>query len=170
MSWEAQRWTAKTPSELYHTLGPHGVDDLIRQAIAAIWRDLPGEDRSFADAQARAREALDRNLSVWKKIKQVTPEAFFADMQPHAADQFIRQAMVMTWMMMPRVGGREVKDALKIVSEIFERNMEAWAEDNRTFTKGAKFSATAKPRAKKSKPAKAVKAAKPAKTKSRAKK
>jgi hypothetical protein len=138
MSWEALRWTAKSPSELYHVLGPHGVDDLIRQAIAAVWRDMPGENRTFNSAQIAARQVLDRNLRAWGKIKQPTPEAFFADLQPSAADGFVRQAMVMTWMMMPRTGGRSVKDALRIVSEIFERNMAAWQHDNETFTTGGK--------------------------------
>ena len=36
MSWEAYRWTAKTPSELLHTLGPHGVDHLVRQYLDAV--------------------------------------------------------------------------------------------------------------------------------------
>src|SRR5437870_2259956 len=121
MSWEAFRWTAKSPSELYHVLGPHGVDDLMRQAIAAVWRDMPPEERSFRSAQIAAREVLDRNLRAWARIKQPTPQAFFADMGPAAADGFVRQAMVMTWMMMPRSGGRHVKDALRIVSDIFER-------------------------------------------------
>jgi hypothetical protein len=134
MSWEAHRWTAKTPSELYHVLGPHGVDDLIRQAIAAAWRDLPGEGRTFDLGVAAARQVFDRNINVWRRIKQPGPEAFFADLQPHAADGFLRQAMVLTWMMMPRTGGREVKDAIRIVSDIFERNMAAWEADNATFT------------------------------------
>ena len=45
MSWESYRWTAKTPSELYHVLGPHGVDELIRQAMSACWRESPPEGR-----------------------------------------------------------------------------------------------------------------------------
>ena len=43
MSWEAFRLTSKSPSELLHTLGPHGVDDLMRQALNAAWRDYPTE-------------------------------------------------------------------------------------------------------------------------------
>src|SRR3989442_1735477 len=126
MSWEALRWTAKSPSELYHVLGPHGPDDLIRQMIAAVWRDLP-DGKNFDLAVTAARQVFDRNISVWKKIKQPSPESFFADLQPHPTDGFLRQAMVLTWMMMPRSGGREVKDAVRIVSDIFERNLLAWA-------------------------------------------
>jgi hypothetical protein len=138
MSWEAFRWTAKSPSELYHVLGPHGVDDLVRQMIAAVWRDLPVEGRTFEGAVEASRQVFDRNIAVWRRIKKPGPEEFFADLQPHPADGFMRQAMVLTWMMMPRTGGREVKDALRIVSDIFERNLTAWDEDNATFTGGNK--------------------------------
>ena len=134
MSWEAFRWTAKSPSELYHVLGPHGVDELIRQALAACWRDLPDEQRSFKRAVEVAREVHGRNITAWRKIKQPTPEAFFADLGHTNADGHFRQAMVLCWMMMPRTGGRKVTDALKIVTQIFERNLEAWAEDESTFT------------------------------------
>jgi len=134
MSWEAHRWTARTPSELYHTLGPHGVDDLVRQMIAACWRTLPEEGRTIEMGIAKAEEIRDRNIAVWKKIKKVTPEAFFADLFPTDADGYCRQAMVLTWMMMPRSGGREVADALKIFNHVVQRNLEAWEEDNATFT------------------------------------
>ena len=77
MSWEAYRWTAKTPSELYHTLGPHGVDELIRNALADVWRGLPEEGRSVDGAIEAAREVASRNISVWRKIKQPSPAAFF---------------------------------------------------------------------------------------------
>ena len=50
------------------------------------------------------------------------------------ADGHFRQAMVLCWMMMPRIGGRKVTDALKIVTQIFERNLIGWAEDEATFT------------------------------------
>jgi hypothetical protein len=144
MSWEAFRWTAKSPSELYHVLGPHGVDDLLRQAVAACWRMLPEENRTFDAARQVARGVFDRNIKVWKSIKKPTPDAFFKDLFPTDADGFVRQAMVLCWMMMPRTGGREVTDALKIVGHIFERNLESWEDDNRTFTKGAKFSTKSK--------------------------
>jgi hypothetical protein len=134
MSWEANRWTAKTPSELYHTLGPHGVDELIRNALADVWRTLPEEGRSIEAAITAAREVADCNTGVWRKIKQASPAAFFEGLRPTNADGHFRQAMVLCWMMMPRSGGRKVSDALKIVSQIFERNLAAWREDNATFT------------------------------------
>lgn len=134
MSGEAYRWTAKTPSELYHVLGPHGVDDLIRQALAACWRDLPEESRNLRAALAAARGVAERNVAVWRRIKQPTPEAFFAELGHTDADGHFRQAMVLCWMMMPRTGGWKVSDALKIVSQIFGRNLAAWEEDDATFT------------------------------------
>jgi hypothetical protein len=134
MSWEALRWTAKSPSEIYHILGPHGVDELVRQALASCWRDLPDEQRSFKRAVEVARDVHARNITVWRRIKQPTPEAFFADLGHTNADGHFRQAMVLCWMMMPRTGGRKVTDALKIVTQVFERNLAAWAEDEATFT------------------------------------
>ena len=159
MSWEAYRWTAKSPSELFHVLGPHGVDHLVRQALDAVWRELPEDRRTLADATAAAREVFDRNLRVWTRIKKPEPTAFFDDLLPRPADQFLRQAMVTTWMMMPRTGGRQLGDVARIITAIFERNMSAWDEDNATFTGKTKKRPTAK------KPAKA----KPAAVKSTAK-
>jgi hypothetical protein len=147
MSWEAFRWTAKSPSELYHVLGPHGVDDLVRQALASCWRDLPEDQRAFKRAVQVAREVHDRNIATWRRIKQPTPEAFFADLGHTNADGHFRQAMVLCWMMMPRSGGRKVTDALKIVTQVFERNLAAWAEDEATFTgKKAKTFRASKPK------------------------
>jgi hypothetical protein len=149
MSWEAFRWTAKSPSELYHVLGPHGVDDLLRQAVAACWRAVPEEGRTFASAQALARQVFGRNIRVWKQIKKPTPEAFFKDMFPTDADGFVRQAMVLCWMMMPRTGGRKLSDVTKIVTAVFDRNLAAWDSDNATFTgKTSKKSARKAPSAK----------------------
>src|SRR5688500_12213158 len=172
MSWEAHRWTAKTPSELLHTFGPHGVNDLVRQSLNAVWRDMPEDVRTFDAARRVAREVFDRNINVWRRIKQPTPEDFFADLQPHQADQYMRQAMVTCWMMMPRAGGRRVADAVAIVTDIFERNMAAWQEDNDAFTKGrakskskGKAKPAAKTAAKKSGPKKPGKAGKAAATK-----
>jgi hypothetical protein len=148
MSWEAYRWTAKTPSELYHTLGPHGVDELVRKVLSTCWRNLPAEGRTLEAAQAMARQVLARNIAVWSKIKKPTPEAFFADLAPHETDGYMRQAMVTCWMMMPRAGGREVPEALRIVREVFERNMAAWEQDNQTFTgSGKKKKPTRPPKA-----------------------
>ena len=95
MSWEANRWTARTPSELYHTLGPHAVDDLVRQMISAVWRHLPEEGRTFPAAIAEARAVFERNVAVWRKIKQPDPASFFADLRPIEADGHLRQAMVL---------------------------------------------------------------------------
>lgn len=153
MSWEAQRWTAKSPSELFHVLGPHGVDHLVRQALDACWRELPDDKRTLADVVAAAREVFNRNLRVWNRIKRPEPAAFFADLQPKPADQFLRQAMVTCWMMMPRAGGRKVSDVTRIVTAIFERNLGAWDADNKTFTGTAKKRTTVAKKPRKSKPA-----------------
>ena len=64
---------------------------------------------------------------------------------PKDTDQFLRQAMLVCWMMMPRAGGRDLGDVRKIVTRVYQRNLEAWEEDHATFT-GAK---KAKPKAKK---------------------
>ena len=153
MSWEAYRWTAKSPSELFHVLGPHGVDHLVRQALDACWRELPDDRRTLGDVVAAAREVFARNVRVWNRIKKPEPAAFFEDLQPRPADQFLRQAMVTAWMMMPRTGGRKVGAVTKIVTRIFDRNLAAWDEDNATLT-GKKPGNTKKPAAKKSPPAK----------------
>jgi hypothetical protein len=161
MSWEAFRWTAKSPSELYQVLGPHGVDHLLRQMLDACWRESPAEGRSLASVKKIAQEVFDRNLAVWGKIKQPSPAAFFEDLLPQPADQFLRQAMVMCWMMMPRTGGRKVADVRRIIGDIYQRNIAAWEEDQRTFTGTGKAkkatkkpAAKAKPKATKKAPAK----------------
>jgi hypothetical protein len=139
MSWEAFRLTSKSPAEVYTVLGPHGCDDLIRQAWAACWREYPEESRTFAAVRTRFLEVFSRNINIWKRIKKPTPEAFFADFKPHdVAEGYIRQALVLSWMMMPRSGGRNFKDTVKIIQRIYERNLAAWAEDNRTFTAAPK--------------------------------
>ena len=135
MSWEAFRLTSKSPAEVYTVLGPHGCDDLIRQAWAACWREYPEESRTFAAVRTRFLEVFSRNINIWRRIKKPTPEAFFADFKPHdVAEGYIRQALVLSWMMMPRTGGRDFKGTIKIIQRIYERNLAAWAEDNRTFT------------------------------------
>ena len=134
MSWEAFRWTAKSPSELYQVLGPHGVDHLLRQMLDACWRESPAEGRSLTSVKKIAQAVFDRNMAVWGKIKQPSPTAFFEDLLPQPADQFLRQAMVMCWMMMPRTGGRKVADVRRIIGAIYQRNIAAWEEDDRTFT------------------------------------
>jgi hypothetical protein len=134
MSWEAFRLTSKSPSELLHTLGPHGVDHLIRQALDVLWREYPDETRTFDNVRKRALEVYNRNMRVWTSIKKPSPQAFFENLLPYPADGFFRQAMVLCWMMMPRTGGRDVKDVRKIVTDIFQRNLDAWQQDNRLFT------------------------------------
>jgi hypothetical protein len=153
MSWEAYRWTAKSPSELYQILGPQGVDNLVRQMLDACWRESPEEGRTLAGVKKVAQDVFDRNMAVWTKIKKPSPAAFFENLLPHAADGFLRQAMVLCWMMMPRTGGRNVSDVRKIVGQIYQRNIDAWEADQATFTgtKGsrAKRKSSAKTHAKK---------------------
>ena len=134
MSWEAYRWTAKSPSELYQILGPHGVDHLVRQMLDACWRASPEEGRKLAAVKRIAQDVFDRNMAVWAKIKQPSPAAFFENLLPHAADGFLRQAMVLCWMMMPRTGGRNIADVRKIVGQIYQRNIDAWESDQATFS------------------------------------
>ena len=136
MSWEAHRWTAKSPSELFHVFGPHGVDSLVREALNACWRQLPENGRTFAAVRRAADEVFARNRAAWGSIKKPTPEAFFDHLLPNEADRFLRQAMVLCWMMLPRAGGRDLKDVIKVLSAIYERTMAAWEQDNQTFTKG----------------------------------
>ena len=134
MSWEAYRWTAKSPSELHHTFGPQGVERLVQQMLDACWRESEAEGRSLATVKRAAQEVFDRNVAAWAKIKQPSPAAFFDNLLPHAADGFLRQAMVLCWMMMPRAGGRKVSDVRKIVGEIYRRSLDAWDADEATFT------------------------------------
>ncbi|HEV8607676.1 MAG TPA: hypothetical protein VGQ99_20240 [Tepidisphaeraceae bacterium] len=128
--------TSRTPSEVHTVLGPHGVEKLLADARDAVWREYPAEGRTLAAARKQLEFVFERNMKVWGAIKKPTPAAFFEDLQPHAADGFIRQALVTTWMMMPRAGGRDFKDSGKIVRAIFQRLLAAWEEDDRTFTKG----------------------------------
>jgi hypothetical protein len=135
MSWEAQRLTSKSPSEVYAVLGPHGCDDLMRQAWAACWRDFPPETRTFKAVRQRFFEVFTRNLNIWRRIKKPTPEAFFADLNPtDNVEGHLRQAFVLSWMMMPRAGGRDFKHTLKIIQRLYDRNVEGWEEDDRTFS------------------------------------
>src|SRR5438270_12842306 len=98
-SWEAFRLTSKSPSELLHTLGPHGIDELLRQMLAACWRDAPAENRTYKSVQAFARQVFDRNVKVWTAIKKPSPAAFFENLLPTQADGYLRQALVLCWMM-----------------------------------------------------------------------
>ena len=134
MSWEAFRLTSKSPSEVLHVLGPHGVDDLIRKMLDACWRNSTEADRTFQPVRKTVQEVYDRNIKAWSAIKKPSPAAFFENLRPDPADGFMRQALVLTWMMMPRAGGRKFSDVKKIAAIIFQRNMAAWEEDNRTFS------------------------------------
>src|SRR4051812_38579730 len=120
MSWEAQRLTSKSPSEVYAVLGPHGCDDLIRPAWAACWREYPAETRTFKAVRQRFFEVYTRNLNIWRRIKKPTPEASFADFNPtDNVEGHLRQAFVLSWMMMPRAGGRDFKDTIKIIQRLY---------------------------------------------------
>jgi len=138
MSWEAFRLTSKSPAELYTVMGPNGVDALIRQALQECWSSLPEDARTFDRWKKRAEETFARNRRIWSAIKKPQPAAFFDNMAPFPSDGHLRQAMVMCWMMMPRAGGRDFKDVVKLMDSIYQRNMEAWAQDNRSFTTGPK--------------------------------
>lgn len=164
MSWEAHRWTAKSPSELFHVFGPHGVDALVREALNACWRELPDDSRTFAAVRQSADEVFRRNAGVWRAIKKPDPAAFFDHLLHTASDGFMRQAFVLCWMMLPRTGGRKLSDVTKVVTAIYQRTMAAWTQDNLTFTKGP--SARARP-ATLGKSKKAAKTAGGTKTKAR---
>ena len=69
----------------------------------------------------RVQEVFQRNMRHWSSIKKPAPAAFFENLLPYTADGYVRQAMVLTWMMMPRAGGRDFKDTRKIISRVFER-------------------------------------------------
>ena len=133
MSWEAFRLTSKSPSELYGVMSPSGADHLVREMLMDCWRRLP-EDQKTLDAWRREIERVwQRNMRVWGAIKKPAPEEFFRDLAPFDADGHLRQALVLTWMMLPRAGGRDFGDVKKIVTKIYQRNVEAWEADNRTF-------------------------------------
>ena len=138
LTWEAFRLTSKSPSEVYTILGPHGADDLIRKMMDACWREYPEESRTFENVRRRVLEVYNRNMRVWSAIKKPTPQSFFENLLPYAADGHMRQALVLAWMMMPRAGGRDFKDVKKIVADIFQRNLGSWDEDDKVFTPAAK--------------------------------
>jgi hypothetical protein len=163
MNWEAFRLTSKSPSELLHTLGPHGVDHLIRQAMDVLWREYPEDRRTFENVRRRAQEVFDRNLHVWSAIKKPSPQAFFDNLLPYAADGFVRQAMVLCWMMIPRTGGRDAGDVKRIITRIIERNLEAWNADHALFA-GKSASRRIPAKRKISRKAPAKKASKPGKS------
>ena len=144
MSWEAFRLTSKSPSELYDVLGPEGPDNLVRQFLAACWNALPAGERSLTAWRRLVDEVYARNMKVWSRIKRATPAAFFEDLRPDPADGHLRQAFVLTWMMLPRAGGRDIKDARRVIESLFARNLANWEADNATFTKGPRKAARSK--------------------------
>ncbi|HEX8523573.1 MAG TPA: hypothetical protein VF669_15065 [Tepidisphaeraceae bacterium] len=171
MSWEAFRLTSKSPSELYDVLGPEGVDNLMRQFLTACWNGLPAGSRTMRDWRRLASEVFERNMRVWSRIKKPDPAQFFQDLRPEPADGHLRQAMVLTWMMLPRAGGRVFADTRKILLAIYERNVAAWEEDEQTFTSAGRRTVRKQTAAKKksAKPSKPAVKSKP-KIKARAKK
>jgi hypothetical protein len=134
MSWEAFRLTSKSPSELMEVMSPNGVDHLLREMLMACWRFLPAEQRNMANWRKHAEDVFNRNMRTWRAIKKPTPQAFFENLLPHPEDGFMRQALVLTWMMLPRSGGRDFADVAKVVTAIYQRNLDAWESDHRTFT------------------------------------
>ena len=134
MSWEAFRLTSKSPSELYAVMSPSGVDHLVREMLMDCWRRLPEEEKTIEAWRREIERVWSRNMKVWSSIKKPSPEAFFQDLAPFDADGHLRQALVLCWMMLPRAGGREFGDVKKIVTKVYERDVEAWESDNRTFT------------------------------------
>jgi hypothetical protein len=139
-SWQAFRLTSKPPAELLATLGPHAVDELIRQMLAVCWRDTLLEQRTLTKVQQSAREIFDHHVKFWGRMKKPSPGIFFANLPPTAADGFARQAMVLCWMMLPR-GKRSPMDVVRVVSHIFDRNLAAWDEDLAILTKEKKRAA-----------------------------
>ena len=164
MSWEAFRLTSKSPSELYAVMSPSGVDHLIREMLMACWRQLPADEKSMPAWRRLVDQVFARNMRVWSSIKKPSPDAFFRDLLPHEADGHLRQAMVLCWMMLPRAGGRHFQDTKKIVTKVFQRNVAAWDDDHRTFTRSSRTRSVA---AKKTRPRKTRKTAPRKKPKSR---
>jgi hypothetical protein len=160
MSWEAFRLTSKSPAELLEVMSPSGVDSLIRDMLMACWRYLQGEQRTIPNWRKHADEVFNRNMRVWRAIKKPSPGAFFENLLPHPEDGFMRQALVLAWMMLPRAGGRKFTDVAKIVGNIYQRNLDTWEADNRTFTSAKAKKPSTRPKPVKAKSKRAVKTAK----------
>lgn len=154
VSFEALRLTSHAPSEIYRIMGPNAVDGLIRQSLTTCWNSLAAETRSLEMWEKFVRDVYGRNMHAWEKIKQPSPANFFVDLRPEAADGYMRQGMILCFMMLPR-GKRSLAAVRQAVSGIFERNLAAWNDDHHTFTKGA--AAKKKPAAAPKKKAKVVK-------------
>lgn len=134
--WEAFRLTSKSPSEVYDVLGPSGVDGLIRHVLVDCWNALPAGSRDLKGWRKRVNDVWMRNFAVWSRIKKPSPAAFFEDLRPDTADGHLRQALIMTWMMLPR-GKRDMKDVRAVVTRIYERQLETWEEDEELLKRGA---------------------------------
>lgn len=139
-------------------MSPAGVDHLVREALMACWRSLPEDSRNLPAWRERVAKLWTRNMKVWTAIRKPSPAAFFADLATFESDGHFRQALVMTWMMLPRSGGRKFSDTVGIIRRIFDRNVEAWESDYRTFT-GAKKPARALAKSAKAKRTSAAKKA-----------
>jgi hypothetical protein len=151
--WEAFRLTSKSPSELYDVLGPNGIDALVRHALLDCWNGLPAGTRSLATWSKCVDEVWSRNMSIWSRIKKPSPAAFFENMRPDPADGHLRQALIMTWMMLPR-GRRDMRDVRAVITHIFQRQRSAWEEDEQTLKRGpARRKSLASKRSNKKKPA-----------------
>lgn len=144
-------------------MGPAGVDGMVRDALMSCWRSLPEETRSMESWRERVNKLWTRNMRVWTAIKKPTPDAFFNELAPYESDGHFRQALVMTWMMLPRSGGRDFKSTFKVIRDIFDRNVSAWESDFVTFTGSPKKSNKAAKNAKGAKGSKKAVAAKPSK-------
>ena len=103
MSWEAHRLTSKSPAEVYTVLGPHGCDDLLRQAWAACWREHPEETRTFKAVRQRFFETFTRNLNIWRRIKKPTPQDVAA-----ALLYFVTSGTYVTGQILRLDGGRSI--------------------------------------------------------------
>ena len=162
MSWEAFRWTAKSPSELYHVLGPHGVDDLIRQTSPPSGASCPPRARTFDGGRTGRPE-----------VSTATSRSGGGSSSPPRRRSSTTSAPPRRRLPPPGDGPQldddaprrrpGLQDALRIVSQIFERNLANWHDDNATFT-------GEKPKAGKKKPAVKASTTKKASTKSASKK
>ncbi|HEX3357638.1 MAG TPA: hypothetical protein VHS31_11765, partial [Tepidisphaeraceae bacterium] len=106
--------------------------------------------RTMQAWRKRAGEVFDRNIKTWNAIKKPSPAAFFANLLPFPSDGHFRQALVLCHMMLPR-GKRPLKDVAKEITKIYERNVAAWEDDYKIWTKGVSKRAVVKPKSSKTK-------------------
>lgn len=56
------------PHEMMRAMeGPFGPDNAVRQAITAIWRNLPADDRSVDRIETEARRLFERALAALRE-------------------------------------------------------------------------------------------------------